>query len=173
MNNGGTTGPESGDTPAGASDHSTVGAGSGAAAASSSASSAEATAGNPFADMKVGDLIRDAVAIALLLISFGMPWDAFESSTGRLYVVFATLISIASLALPYLRRGGILPDMMLPAKLLSNSQILQARLLHAVSRQETDLYATLFNIPFVPHEPQLSAVPGRNGLDKLSEGNFL
>src|SRR5690625_1797038 len=108
MNNGGTTGPESGETPAGVSDHSNVDAGSGPAAPSSA--SADAATGNPFADMKVGDLIRDAVALALLLISFGMPWDALESSTGRLYVVFATLISIASLALPYLRRGGILPE---------------------------------------------------------------
>lgn len=66
-------------------------------------------AGNPFSDLRAGDLVRDAVAVTLLLLSFGMPWDFYDTSTGRLYVVFATLLSIASVALPYLRRGGILP----------------------------------------------------------------
>lgn len=64
---------------------------------------------NPFADIPVVDYGRDAIALVLLLVSFGMPWDAVDSATGKVYVILATLLSIVSLTLPYLKRGGILP----------------------------------------------------------------
>lgn len=99
----GATGAEPGSAPGGSTPA--------AAPASGGGSSASGGApANPFADLAAGDITRDVVAVTLLLISFGMPWDAFDSATGLLYVVFATLISIASVALPYLRRGGVLPS---------------------------------------------------------------
>lgn len=66
-------------------------------------------AANPFSDIPIIDYVRDAAALVLLLVSFGMPWDLADSSTGKVYVILAALLSIASLTLPYLKRGGILP----------------------------------------------------------------
>jgi hypothetical protein len=65
---------------------------------------------NPFADVVVDDYLRDAVALVLLLVSFGMPWTHTDSATGKVYVILATLVSVVSLALPYLLRGGVLPS---------------------------------------------------------------
>ncbi len=64
---------------------------------------------NPFADIPVLDYARDIVALVLLLVSFGMPWDLEDSATGKVYVILVTLLSVISLALPYLKRGGVLP----------------------------------------------------------------
>lgn len=65
---------------------------------------------NPFSDMVLDDHIRDAAALLLLLASFGMPWTQTESTTGKLYVILATLVSVVSLSLPYLLRGKVLPS---------------------------------------------------------------
>lgn len=64
---------------------------------------------NPFTEMSMADYARDALALLLLLTSFGMPWDFEDSTAGKIYVVLATLLSIMSLALPYLQRTGVLP----------------------------------------------------------------
>ncbi|WP_053205802.1 zinc ribbon domain-containing protein [Jiangella muralis] len=64
---------------------------------------------NPFADIPVLDYARDIVALVLLLVSFGMPWDLTDTVTGKVYVVLVTLLSVLSLSLPYLKRGGVLP----------------------------------------------------------------
>lgn len=78
---------------------------------------------NPFTDIQIGDYVRDLVALVLLLISFGMPWDLVDTTTGKIYVILATLISIMSLALPYLHRAGVFPASW------GNRQVRQARLL--------------------------------------------
>jgi hypothetical protein len=65
--------------------------------------------GNPFADVPVLDYVRDVVAAVLLVISFGLPWDAQDTVTGKVYVILVTLLSIMSLTLPYLKRAGVLP----------------------------------------------------------------
>ncbi|TDE01311.1 zinc ribbon domain-containing protein [Jiangella asiatica] len=70
---------------------------------------AEPARANPFADIPVLDYVRDVVALILLLVSFGMPWDLSDSTTDKIYVVLVTLLSIVSLSLPYLKRGGVLP----------------------------------------------------------------
>ncbi|RIQ34172.1 DUF7937 domain-containing protein, partial [Jiangella rhizosphaerae] len=64
---------------------------------------------NPFADIPALDYVRDVVALVLLLVSFGMPWDLADTVTGKVYVILVTLLSVISLALPYLKRGGVLP----------------------------------------------------------------
>lgn len=54
--------------------------------------------------------MRDAVALLLLVVSFGLPWDGDQSVTDHVWAVIATLLAIVSLALPYLRvAGGVLP----------------------------------------------------------------
>lgn len=65
---------------------------------------------NPFADVPVLDYVRDIVALVLLLVSFGMPWDLSDTVTGKVYVILVTLLSVISLSLPYLKRGGVLPS---------------------------------------------------------------
>jgi hypothetical protein len=69
-----------------------------------------AARGNPFADIPALDYARDIVALVLLLVSFGMPWDLTDTVTGKVYVILVTLLSVISLALPYLKRGGVLPE---------------------------------------------------------------
>ncbi|PZF80391.1 zinc ribbon domain-containing protein [Jiangella anatolica] len=68
-----------------------------------------APARNPFADIPALDYARDIVALVLLLVSFGMPWDLFDTVTGKVYVILVTLLSVISLSLPYLKRAGVLP----------------------------------------------------------------
>ncbi|WP_106535925.1 hypothetical protein [Haloactinopolyspora alba] len=77
--------------------------------AAPAATGARSGVANPFSDIPIIDYARDAVALILLLVSFGMPWDLTDSSTGKVYVILATLLSVASLTVPYLKRGGILP----------------------------------------------------------------
>lgn len=89
---------------------------------SAAASLLGAVRGTPFADMPPSDYVRDAIALVLLLMSFGMPWDRFDSSTDKVYVILAALLSIASLALPYLKRANVLPATW------GNSQLRLARL---------------------------------------------
>jgi hypothetical protein len=65
---------------------------------------------HPFGDIGVADYVRDAVALVLLIASLSMPWDAAGEAADRLHVVLVTLVAMASLTLPYLRRAGVLPD---------------------------------------------------------------
>jgi hypothetical protein len=80
---------------------------------------------NPFAGIAVADYIRDIVALLLLLVSLGLPWDFSDDVTGKVYVVLATLLSVASLALPYLSKAGVFPpsfgpDLLRLTRLLAN-----------------------------------------------------
>lgn len=65
---------------------------------------------HPFGDIRAADYARDAVAVVLLIASLSMPWDATGAAADRLHVVLVTLLSLASLTLPYLRRAGVLPE---------------------------------------------------------------
>lgn len=66
---------------------------------------------NPFKGMPVSDVVRDGVAAFLLLISLALPvTDKGGIGSGFNFVVtIVTIVSVLSLALPYLARGGILP----------------------------------------------------------------
>src|SRR5690606_16687284 len=65
---------------------------------------------HPFGDIAAADYVRDAVALVLLIASLSMQWDATGEAADRLHVVLVTLLAMASLTLPYLRRAGVLPD---------------------------------------------------------------
>lgn len=64
---------------------------------------------NPFADIGFGDYLRDIAALVLLIATFSMPWDATETAADKIHVVLATLLAMAALTLPYLKRGQVLP----------------------------------------------------------------
>jgi len=61
-----------------------------------------------FAAMTVGDYLRDAAAAILLLSSLALPWDfdLEKGATGHVEVVLITIVSLFSLALPYMARVG-------------------------------------------------------------------
>lgn len=65
---------------------------------------------HPFGDITLLDYVRDVLALVLLVASFSMPWDAEGTAADRIHVVLVTLLAMASLTLPYLKRGGVLPD---------------------------------------------------------------
>lgn len=64
---------------------------------------------HPFGDISPLDYVRDILALVLLIASFSMPWDAEGTAADRIHVVLVTLLAMASLTLPYLRRAGVLP----------------------------------------------------------------
>ena len=64
---------------------------------------------HPFGDISPLDYVRDVLALVLLIASFSMPWDAEGTAADRIHVVLVTLLAMASLTLPYLRRAGVLP----------------------------------------------------------------
>ncbi|ROS73671.1 hypothetical protein [Cellulomonas sp. PhB143] len=72
---------------------------------------AEEAAGapRPFADVPAADYVRDGAAALLLLCSLSLPWTAVARASDRAEVVLVTLLSLLSLALPYLARTGLLP----------------------------------------------------------------
>lgn len=65
---------------------------------------------HPFGDISALDYVRDVLALVLLVASFSMPWDADGTAADRIHVVLVTLLAMASLTLPYLRRAGVLPE---------------------------------------------------------------
>lgn len=65
---------------------------------------------NPFVGVPVGDYVRDAVAVFCLFAALAMPWDLpANDGADRWWVVLAVLVSVASLALPYLGRSQVVP----------------------------------------------------------------
>ncbi|MFF3063169.1 hypothetical protein ACFVQ3_01310 [Oerskovia sp. NPDC057915] len=68
-----------------------------------------AAGSNPFVGIPVSDYVRDGVAALLLFVSLTMPWDAGHKASDKLEVVLVTVVSLLSLALPYLARTGALP----------------------------------------------------------------
>jgi hypothetical protein len=65
---------------------------------------------HPFGDIRPADYVRDLAALILLIASLSMPWDAVGVAADRLHVVLVTLLAMASLVLPYLKRAGVLPS---------------------------------------------------------------
>lgn len=67
-----------------------------------------------FVDIRIGDYTRDGTAAALLFVSLFLPWSAtvgiarVGSSALVLLLVLPTLLSLASLLLPYVARLGML-----------------------------------------------------------------
>lgn len=72
---------------------------------------------NPFAAIPVGDYVRDLLAVLFLLVPLGMAWDLADDATGKVYVILVTLLSVVSLALPYLRAVSVLPPTLAPPQL--------------------------------------------------------
>ena len=66
-------------------------------------------AASPFAGIPVSDYVRDGVAALLLLVSLALPWDAASRASDKIEVVLLTILSLLTLALPYLARTGVLP----------------------------------------------------------------
>ncbi|OLT54002.1 hypothetical protein [Cellulosimicrobium sp. CUA-896] len=64
---------------------------------------------SPFAGIPVSDYVRDGVAAVLLLVSFALPWDVAHRASDKVEVVLLTILSLLTLALPYLARAGVLP----------------------------------------------------------------
>ncbi|MBN0041329.1 hypothetical protein JN535_14270 [Cellulosimicrobium cellulans] len=64
---------------------------------------------SPFAGIPVSDYVRDGVAALLLLVSLALPWDAASRASDKIEVVLLTILSLLTLALPYLARTGVLP----------------------------------------------------------------
>src|SRR5690606_24825726 len=69
----------------------------------------EAAVASPFAGIPVSDYVRDGVAALLLLVSLALPWDVAHRASDKIEVVLLTILSLLTLALPYLARTGVLP----------------------------------------------------------------
>ncbi|KRD36771.1 hypothetical protein ASE27_09925 [Oerskovia sp. Root918] len=77
--------------------------------ASASATTSPAAPANPFAGIPVSDYVRDGVAALLLFVSLTMPWDFANRASDKVEVILVSVLSLLSLALPYLARTGVLP----------------------------------------------------------------
>ncbi|MBI9114357.1 proline-rich domain-containing protein [Sanguibacter suaedae] len=69
---------------------------------------------NPFAGIPAADFVRDGVAALLLLVSLALPvtiGTGYEGVSDRFHyvVILAAVVSIVSLALPYLARANVFP----------------------------------------------------------------
>lgn len=67
--------------------------------------------------LRAGDYIRDVLAMTFLLIALGSEWDGGHESAAPDALVLVTLLSILSLALPYLSLASVLPHIATPARL--------------------------------------------------------
>lgn len=65
--------------------------------------------GAPRVEAGAGDYVRDALAVLFLLLPLGMAWDLEHRAIGYDVIVPVTLLSILSLALPYLTTASVLP----------------------------------------------------------------
>ena len=77
--------------------------------ASEPAAASPAAPANPFAGIPVSDYVRDGVAALLLFVSLTMPWDLGHPASDKVEVILVSVLSLLSLALPYLARTGVLP----------------------------------------------------------------
>jgi len=70
---------------------------------------------NPFKGVATGDFVRDGVAVLVLLLSLSLAWDwqgswADEARSRSLVeVLLITLLSVISVAVPYVARAGVFP----------------------------------------------------------------
>jgi hypothetical protein len=66
---------------------------------------------SPFTGTPVADYLRDATAVALLLASLALPWDATDDTSGRWWAVLSLLVALCAIPLPYLRASGVVPGL--------------------------------------------------------------
>jgi hypothetical protein len=66
---------------------------------------------NPFIGWPVGDYLRDGAALFCLFATLGMPWHIEADYKGgeQWWVVIAVLLSVLSLALPYVAKSRLVP----------------------------------------------------------------
>ncbi|MBD8077468.1 hypothetical protein [Cellulosimicrobium arenosum] len=64
---------------------------------------------SPFVGMPVSDFVRDGAAVLLLLVSLTHMWSLDGLASSKVDVVLITILSLFSLALPYVARVGVLP----------------------------------------------------------------
>lgn len=68
------------------------------------------SAASPFADVPDSDYVRDVAGLLLLLVSLQLLWNGLgQTAASVAWVLAPTLLSVVSLALPYLARFGALP----------------------------------------------------------------
>lgn len=83
---------------------------------------------NPFVGVPVSDYVRDAAAAILLFAAIAKPWDFDGDASDHWWVVLSLLVSVASLAVPYVAKTGAIPtlgrDQALLVKILLNVPIL-------------------------------------------------
>ena len=64
---------------------------------------------NPFLGVPVSDYLRDAAAAFCLFAALGMPWDNNGDGSDRWWVIIGVLLSVASLAIPYVAKAQLIP----------------------------------------------------------------
>jgi hypothetical protein len=66
---------------------------------------------NPFLGWPVGDYVRDAAALFCLFATLGMPWhiEIDDKASEQWWVVIAVLLSVLSLAVPYVAKARVVP----------------------------------------------------------------
>lgn len=74
------------------------------------ATPASATMVNPFTGLDPQDLLRDVLSIVLALSALGIGWDMNGNGGQRWWVVIAALLTVASVALPYLATAKLVPQ---------------------------------------------------------------
>lgn len=80
-------------------------------AASAHAEADRASAGpRTGARVPASDVARDVVAAVLLVASLGLPWTLTAAGTDRVEAVLTVLLALVTLTVPYLARGGVLPQ---------------------------------------------------------------
>ncbi|MCA5894891.1 hypothetical protein LEP48_16260 [Isoptericola sp. NEAU-Y5] len=62
---------------------------------------------SPFHGVASREVVRDVVAAAALLVALPMPWDVTHRGSDRLEIVLVTVLSLLTLAIPYVRRAGV------------------------------------------------------------------
>lgn len=113
---------------------------------------------NPFAGIPTSDFVRDAISALLLLVSFALPVTLgfeLEGVGDRFHfvVTLVTVLSVASLTLPYLARAGVFPPTWTVhttrlVRMLANAPyavvVLVYVVLDAVTSDETTGVGTIF-----------------------------
>lgn len=64
---------------------------------------------NPFVGWPISDYLRDAGAAFALFATLAMVWDARDEANDQWWVIIGVLLSVLSLAVPYLAKAAIVP----------------------------------------------------------------
>lgn len=77
---------------------------------SAARSSAPMAIANPIEGVPVADFVLDAASAACLLAAFALPWDMAGDAADKWWVVLSLLVSMASLAFPYIGAARVVPE---------------------------------------------------------------